>query len=110
MRSTVGVFRVCNKYSRATRNVLFIVKNLKQQINLWYFYQIAFFSEVLKPVNLENLEPTTKLAQKPKPQFEGVISKSVLIGYSNADKLTIFSSFTGDDGTTVILSSYGYLK
>lgn len=66
--------------------------------------------EVLKPVNLENLEPTTKLAQKPKPQFEGVISKSVLIGYSNADKLTIFSSFTGDDGTTVILSSYGYLN
>ncbi|ULT94725.1 hypothetical protein L3Y34_003877 [Caenorhabditis briggsae] len=64
--------------------------------------------EVLKSVELISVEQTTKSKLKPKP--DNIISKSVLIGYSNADNLTIFSSFTGPKGTTVILSSYGYLN
>ncbi|CAO4373578.1 unnamed protein product [Caenorhabditis nigoni] len=64
--------------------------------------------EVLKSVELISVEQTTKSKLKSKP--DNIISKSVLIGYSNADNLTIFSSFTGPKGTTVILSSYGYLN
>lgn len=45
-----------------------------------------------------------------KSEFSGLISQSVLLGYSNADKLSIFSAFMANGKTTVILSSYGYLK
>uniref|UniRef100_A0A1I7UNS9 Glycosyltransferase family 92 protein n=1 Tax=Caenorhabditis tropicalis TaxID=1561998 RepID=A0A1I7UNS9_9PELO len=68
-------------------------------------------SEILKPVDVKSDEQiTTGSPSKLKSKSDGVISQSVLIGYSNADKLTIFSSFTGSFGTTVILSSYGYLN
>ncbi|CAB3405770.1 unnamed protein product [Caenorhabditis bovis] len=41
---------------------------------------------------------------------DGIISKSVLIGYSNADRSTIFSAFIFDNTAVLILSSYGYLN
>ncbi|EFP08236.1 hypothetical protein CRE_16879 [Caenorhabditis remanei] len=67
--------------------------------------------EVLTPVELDSSEQTTpRSPSREKSQFNGIISQSVLLGYSNADKLTIFSAYSGSNGITVILSSYGYLN
>uniref|UniRef100_A0A8R1DL70 Glycosyltransferase family 92 protein n=2 Tax=Caenorhabditis japonica TaxID=281687 RepID=A0A8R1DL70_CAEJA len=87
-----------------------LTTNKDDKSDLFFKYRRYTVFCVLGRLVVHHLKPVIPEKSVENHESRGVISQSVLLGYSNADKLSYFSAYRWKNETTVILSSYGYLN